>query len=192
MSRSRKRSRPIIAEDSDSDDEETTMIEVVGEKDIIFYTPINQRAIAKLQKILLTRPYYVKQLTLHLWSTGGEAYAGLAGYDLLRHAGKKFDITTIIEGECCSAATLLSLGADTRLMIPHGSYMIHQVSGVLSGTLLEMKIDCQNTDWLMQQYVKIYLKYTKMPKGKLLKELLHDGAMSFETAKKLGFITGCI
>ena len=98
----------------DDDDEQITT--TVGNK-IYYYDSISKKNILNLimeleemnskltkeSQLYSFEPY----IELHIHSGGGELHAGLSAYDILKK--NKIPIYTYIEGEACSAATLLAL-----------------------------------------------------------------------------------
>jgi ATP-dependent Clp protease protease subunit len=64
------------------------------------------------------------ELHVRINSPGGDVFAGVAIYNLLRQFGKP--VTTINDGMCASAATLPLMAGDTRLGSPGTMVMVHQ------------------------------------------------------------------
>lgn len=63
------------------------------------------------------------EIKLTICSNGGDAFAGLAVYDLLRGCGLK--VTTEIVGICASAASVIALAGDVRQMGENSMMMLH-------------------------------------------------------------------
>ena len=123
---------------------------------------------------------------LHINSHGGDLFAGLAAMDEIRKS--KVEITSIIDGCAASAATLMSVAADRRLMNRHAYMLIHQLSSGMWGKYHEMKDEMKNYDNMMKTIRDIYLEYTKIPKKKLNEILEHDLWFDAETCLKYGLI----
>lgn len=78
-------------------------------------------------------------VTVHILSPGGDAFAGLAIYDLLK--GYSGEVTTIIEGFAASAGSLIAMAGapKNRFIRPSGFMLIHDVSGSFYGKSKEVK-----------------------------------------------------
>ena len=123
---------------------------------------------------------------LHINSHGGDLFAGLAAMDEIRKS--KVEITSIIDGCAASAATLMSIAADKRLMNKHAYMLIHQLSSGMWGKYREMKDEIENVDNMMKTIRDVYLEYTKIPKKKLNEILDHDLWLDAETCLKYGLV----
>ena len=123
---------------------------------------------------------------IHINSHGGDLFAGLAAMDEIRKS--KVEITSIIDGCAASAATLMSIAADKRLMNKHAYMLIHQLSSGMWGKYREMKDEIENVDNMMKTIRGVYLEYTKIPKKKLNEILDHDLWLDAETCLKYGLI----
>ena len=123
---------------------------------------------------------------LHINSHGGDLFAGLAAMDEIRKS--KVHITSIIDGCAASAATLMSIAADKRLMNKHAYMLIHQLSSGMWGKYREMKDEIENVDNMMKTIRDVYLEYTKIPKKKLNEILDHDLWLDAETCLKYGLV----
>ena len=123
---------------------------------------------------------------LHINSHGGDLFAGLAAMDEIRKS--KVEVTSIIDGCAASAATLMSVAANRRLMNRHAYMLIHQLSSGMWGKYHEMKDEMENYDNMMKTIRDIYLEYTKIPKKKLNEILEHDLWFDAETCLKYGLI----
>jgi ATP-dependent Clp protease protease subunit len=183
----RKRRRTTAVLCNHEDDQETNAVELCAKNHILFYCDVTPRTICKLRKILLLleNNKRITAATIHINSDGGCAYSGFAGHDII--AESSLDITTIVEGTCASAATLMSLAGDSRYIMPNATYMIHQVSTQFAGTFDELRVDFENSSSIMDRSVKIYQKTTKLKKSQILKELRSDREMNAKEAVGKGF-----
>jgi len=123
---------------------------------------------------------------LHLNSHGGDLFAGLAAMDEIRKS--KVKITSIIDGCAASAATLMSVAADHRMINKHAYMLIHQLSSGMWGKYHEIKDEIENLDNMMKTIRGVYLEYTKIPKKKLDEILEHDLWLDAETCLKYGLV----
>ena len=84
-------------------------------------------------------------IRIYINSPGGDVIDGLAIIDTINFI--KSPVYTICVGLAASmGAVLLSCGEKGhRIVLPHSRVMIHQVSGFTGGSLIDMKIDLEQT-----------------------------------------------
>lgn len=75
------------------------------------------------------------EITLRINSPGGEVVEALAIHDLIKASDKRF--TCEVYGICASAATLLALACDSIRMTANATWMVHEPSFTIGGTLAE-------------------------------------------------------
>lgn len=78
-------------------------------------------------------------------SGGGNVIAGMKLYSTLKAIAAKRPIITVASGICASMATVIHQAGTTRLIEPGCSYMIHDVSGEVFGSITNMQ---DTMDWL--------------------------------------------
>lgn len=128
-----------------------------------------------------------KSITVHIHSPGGVVTEGFAIHDFIRSQGKP--VTTIIEGECASIATVIALAGDTRKMTSNSDFMIHMPWGMAAGESEDIQ---KYADHLRRDEDKIadfYANKTKMDKDSILDMMKKETFMSAEQALEYGFIT---
>jgi ATP-dependent Clp protease protease subunit len=81
-----------------------------------------------------------KDIYLYINSPGGQAYAGMAIYDVMQHVAP--DVSTICVGMGMSAAAMILCGgaAGKRYALPNARIMIHQGSAGTRGAPSDMEI----------------------------------------------------
>lgn len=101
-----------------------------------------------------------EKIVIHICSYGGILSAGLALYDFI----KNMQVTTVasVEGVAMSAATLILLACDERIMSDNSVVLIHQLSGGMWGTYSNMEDDKHNADKAMNKLFRIYLDETSI------------------------------
>lgn len=130
-------------------------------------------------------------LTVHINSQGGDVDAGFAIYDILRSSGK--EITTIIEGQCYSIATVVALAGDVRLATENSGFLIHNPwSQPEAGDAKKMREAANVLDSFQSKLADFYAKSTGLDKDFILSEMDKDTYMDLSRAKELGFITEVI
>jgi len=162
----------------------------VFENEIYFYEEITDESILRLnielRKLARIRP---SEILLFINSTGGDVFAGFSALDHIR--GSPVPVTTIADGLCCSAATLLLLGGTKRLVKEHSHVLIHQVSSDSSAwaKFEELKDEVRNLETLMGKMVDVYRQCTELPEKKLARMMKHDIYLSSEQCIKYGIAT---
>ena len=104
-------------------------------------------------------------LFLHINSFGGSVFAGFSTVDYILNS--KVPVTTVIDGCAASAATMMSVVGDHRVMHRHSFMLIHQLSSGMWGKYEDLKDDIKNCDLLMETIKNIYEERTKIPKKQL-------------------------
>lgn len=91
---------------------------------------------------------------LHINSGGGDAFAGIAIYNILkRHNGK---ITTYIDGLAASAASVIALAGDVVKMPKSAQLMVHQPWGRAVGNTDEIRRYADCLDTCCQSIMAVY------------------------------------
>ena len=99
--------------------------------------------------IALDRISHKKSINLYINSVGGDVGCGYAIIDTMN--GIKAPITTIITGEACSMAGLISIAGDRRAMTVNSYWMGHDLSGGIGGDYTTKVLD-------RAEYLKRYQK----------------------------------
>ena len=163
-------------EDENEEGEQTVNeIKVIG-NNIYLYSDINQELalnfntqLKKLEeKLIIVSIQYdceLPNINIHINSEGGEVFSALSMVDSIKSC--KVPITTIVEGQAASAATLISIVADTRKITSNSYMLIHQISSGFEGKHNEFKDEMKNLNRLMKSMKKIYKEYTNLDESKL-------------------------
>jgi ATP-dependent Clp protease, protease subunit len=128
-----------------------------------------------------------KDIIFYINSPGGSVYDAFAIYDTMQFV--KPDIQTVGIGvQASAAAFLLCSGAKgKRLILPHGTVMIHQPSsGVSRAKISDLEIDLREGLRLKKLLNQILAKNTGQPLSKVEKDVDRDYWMSAEEAVKYG------
>ena len=97
-------------------------------------------------------------VVIHLHSPGGLGYSGFALYDFIKSS--KLPITCVVSGLCASAATLIMLACENRVMSPNSTFLMHQCSWGGYGDNRYMQDLAYNAKRSMQVLINIYMKET--------------------------------
>jgi len=127
-----------------------------------------------------------KDIIFYINSPGGSVYDAFAIYDTMQFV--KPDIQTVGIGvQASAAAFLLSSGAKgKRLLLPHGTVMIHQPSSGTRGKVTDMEIDLKEGLRLKHLLNEIMARNTGQPIKKITEDMEKDYWMSAQEAVKYG------
>lgn len=97
------------------------------------------------------------EIVVHLNSPGGIAFDGVAIFNALRESARKgAKVTTIVDGLAASAASIVLMAGDERLMGLGAEVMIHRASGLAMGDAPTMLKAASELDKLDGQMAKLY------------------------------------
>lgn len=195
-----KKRKRHLAESEDEEDEETNPLMLPGllggedekiyikENHIYFHTGVDEDSVDSVKKLM--RSYALKfnrirkthtcmkieskPLYLHIYSPGGDVYAGLALYDYIMQYRKHIPVYTIVEGLAASAATFISVAGTKRFITPSSYMLVHQLSTFMHGNFEQLKDEFDNSKKLMEKIMDIYETHTSITKKKIPKILKHD------------------
>ena len=188
-----------LLNDDESDDEETNLNEFeVVNNDIYFYCNVTKESALKLnttikkleiELLILGIKFGLADIPIkiHINSDGGEISAALSVVDTIINS--KVEIISIIEGIACSAATLISIVCNHRIIYENANMMIHQLScNGLWGKMNEIEDEFQNLKSTMKVLKKIYSDYSKINYKELNDLLKKDINWNSKKCLKLGLI----
>ena len=117
-------------------------------------------------------------------------FSGFGSVDYIRNC--PVPVVSIIDGCAASAATIMSVVAEERLMHEHAFMLIHQLSSGMWVKFEEMKDDMKNNELLMKKIIGIYEEHTKIPKSKIKDILKRDLWWDAKTCLKYGLVDDII
>ena len=129
-----------------------------------------------------------KDISVYINSPGGYITAGLAIYDTLKFMG--YDINTYCLGQAASMGALL-LAAGTkgkRFALPNSRIMIHQPSGAVGGTSIDIELQADEILMMKQICAQIMSEETGQPIEKIIEDSDRDNFMSPQQALEYGLI----
>ncbi|WP_157589053.1 Clp protease ClpP [Spirosoma arboris] len=129
-------------------------------------------------------------ITVTINSCGGDIAEGLGIYDLLRSYEKP--ITTVVIGQCCSAATIIFLAGSTRLIYENVvAFMVHQAAGEPNGpaTADQLRTIADFVDSYNERMTAIYIEHTGASAETVAEWLSKDSFMTAQEALDNGFAT---
>lgn len=185
---------------SNNGGEKTLTVETV-DNHVYFYADVDSdrvlalmREIKDLDKDLrnerlsrqIPEDYPKTPIWLHVHSGGGDIFAGLSAADQLRTI--QTPIFSIIEGMCASAATLITIGADRRYIMPSAFMLIHQISSFAWGTHEEFKDEMRLQEMLMDILVGWYESHSNLEADNIRDMLRRDSWMNAQQALEAGLV----
>jgi ATP-dependent protease ClpP protease subunit len=123
---------------------------------------------------------------LHIYSFGGDLFAGLSMADQMRSL--QSPVYSVVEGMCCSAATLISMSCSRRYILPSSFMLIHQFSAIMWGTHEQFKDEMKLQEAALEALVRFYVTRSKV-KAKIVRAMLkRDTWRGAATALEQGFV----
>ena len=175
--------------------EEIAEIKVI-DNHIYFYSDISSQSILNLTEIIKNETKKLLhmnisydldlELNLHINSEGGEVFAVLSILHLLLN--NKITINTIIEGQACSAATLLAMIGKKRSITEHSYMLIHNLSSGFWGKMHEFEDEMKNLTLLTRDIKNLYKKHTNITQKQLDMLLKKDLLLTAKTCFNYGFV----
>ena len=168
------------------------------ENRVYFYAPVTDSSVLELTKILRSLDTEMQVLCLrlkipkvpielHIHSSGGDLFSGLAAVDVIQSL--KSPVHTYVEGSAASAATLMSIAGNKRFMYKNSFMLIHQLSSLMiHGTHEQFKDELENQERLMQKIRNLYLDKTRMTEELIDDLLVHDLWLDSDKCLEYGLV----
>ena len=128
----------------------------------------------------------VDKLILHIQSPGGSVYAGYNTYHVIKSAG--IPVEAIIEGECQSIATFISLAADKIIARNPSVYMIHNPYTMLEGDASTMESGASELRKIEDIMISAYQRKTNLQAEHIREMMAKETSMTAFEAQKMGFV----
>lgn len=128
-------------------------------------------------------------LTVRINSMGGSVSEGLAIYNLL--SDFKGNLTTIVDGFACSAASVIFMAGAKRIVPESGLLMIHnaQFGGGVYGDSNALKKAAEDLEKITQPSINIYVSKTGLEETKIKEMMDKETWITSQEALELGFAT---
>lgn len=176
-----------------------TGVDVIGNH-IYFRATVTKKSVSELVKVitklnsefdLLKAMCKIGKLEpvpiyLHVTSGGGDLFYGFIAYDCIKNS--KLPIYTIIDGEACSAASIMCVAGVKRLATKTSFTLIHQLSSGAFGTFEQLSDSHHNNNLLMVKIKAIYLENTKIKSKELDSLMKRDLLFDVNKCLKYGII----
>lgn len=209
----KKRKRHLAESDDEEDDPENplTLPDLFSQQDdkiymkenhLYFHHEVDEDSVDAVKKLM--RSYAIKfnrirkthtcvkinpkPLYLHIYSPGGDVYAGLSLYDYIMEYREHIPVYTVVEGLAASAATFISIAGTKRFITPSSYMLIHQLSTFMHGNFEQLKDEFDNSKKLMEKIMGIYETHTSITKKRIPKILKHDLIWDAEECEANGLV----
>ena len=128
-----------------------------------------------------------KTINVHINSYGGDVSEGLAIYNTLRE--HPAHVTTICDGFACSAASVVFMAGDDRIMSHASVLMIHNAWTMAAGNAKDLRKTAEDLDVITQASVEAYKHVASISEDEI--KALMDGEtwISAQDAVAYGFAT---
>ena len=126
-------------------------------------------------------------LVVRINSYGGDVAEGLAIYSLLSNF--KGHLTTIVDGFACSAASVIFMAGETRIVPEQGLLMIHNAWSYAEGDSNAMKKMAEDLEKITQPSVNIYTSKTKLSEEDIKEKMDRETWITSKEAFEWGFAT---
>ncbi len=131
-----------------------------------------------------------KSITVEINSPGGDVFAALAMYNALRASGK--EVVAKVMGVAASAASLIFMAGDKRVMPKNTHLMIHNPWSFAAGNADELRETADTLDKIGNSLRATYASRTGVDDDKLSEMLAKDTWLSADEAAEMGFATEVI
>lgn len=132
-------------------------------------------------------------LLVEVNTPGGDVFAGLAMYNMLRdHAGKGNKVVTRNMGVAASMGSVLMLAGDVREAHKNTMVMTHNTQSGVWGTSDDMREHADTMDKVKAQLSGIYQDRLGLDEAAANELLGKDNWMTAEEAQEVGFVTAVI
>lgn len=126
-------------------------------------------------------------LVVRINSYGGSVSEGLAIYSLL--SDFKGNLTTIVDGFACSAASVIFMAGKTRIVPENGLLMIHNAWTSAEGDSNVMKKTAEDLEKITQPSVNIYVSKTELTEEEIKAKMDKETWITSKEAFEWGFAT---
>lgn len=132
----------------------------------------------------------VDVINVYINSYGGEVAEGLAIYNnLKRHKAK---IKTYDDGFACSAASIIFMAGDERIMSNSSLLFIHNAWSYAAGNANQLRKQADDLDVITQASINAYLNYVNITEDELKAMLDKETWIEPADALEMGFATSIV
>lgn len=132
----------------------------------------------------------VDRINVHINSYGGEVAEGLAIHNSLKN--HPATVRTICDGFACSAASVVFMAGDERLMNPASLLMIHNAWSSACGNAEQLRKAADDLEVISQTAAEAYKAKTNITEEALEELLANESWITPANAVEWGFATGIL
>jgi ATP-dependent Clp protease protease subunit len=186
---------PTVVEESSRGERAFDIYSLLLRERIVF---LGQEVDDQVANLIITQMLYLeaqdpeKDISLYINSPGGQAYAGMAIYDVVQHV--KPDVATICVGMGMSAAAMILCGGapGKRLALPNARIMIHQGSAGTRGAPTDMEIALREVLAQTRRMAEIIAHHSGKQVEQVERDIDRDYFMTPQEAVAYGLIDDII
>ena len=127
------------------------------------------------------------QINVHINSYGGDVSEGLAIYNVLKNSRAK--VTTYCDGFACSAASVIFMAGEERIMNSASLLMIHNAWSYASGNAEDFRKQAEDLDKITQASVNAYMSRVWITEEELKQKMKEETWLTADEAVADGFAT---
>lgn len=132
----------------------------------------------------------VDRINVYINSYGGEVAEGLAIYNALRR--HKAKIKTVCDGFACSAASVVFMAGDERVMSNASLLMIHNAWMLAMGDQNDLRKNADDLEIINAATIQAYLNHVNISDDKLREMMDAETWISAADALEMGFATAVV
>ena len=127
------------------------------------------------------------KINVHINSYGGDVSEGLAIYNVLKNSRAK--VTTYCDGFACSAASVIFMAGEERIMNSASLLMIHNAWSRASGDANDFRKQAEDLDKITQASINAYMSRIWITEEELKEKMNAETWMTAQEALADGFAT---
>jgi len=154
--------------------------------DVIGADMFGQGITASMVKAAMDQDDY-SDIQVNLNSPGGDAFEGVAIYNVLKNSGKP--VCVVVDGMAASAASIVAMAGDKITMGEGSMIMIHEALALCMGHADDMRQMAETLDTVTASIADIYVSNTGNSKTSVLEMMKAETWMGAKEAVKNGFAT---
>ena len=135
-------------------------------------------------------PEDIEKINVFINSYGGEVAEGLAIYNQLRR--HKAKVKTYCDGFACSAASVVFMAGDERVMSNASLLMIHNAWLLTAGDPNQLRKDADDLETINAASVQAYMNHVNITEEKLKEMMEKETWISAADALEMGFATSVV
>lgn len=129
-------------------------------------------------------------ITVYINSYGGEVAEATAIYNQLKN--NKAKITTVCDGFACSAASVIFMAGDERIMNKASRLMIHNAMSGASGNAQQLRKAADDLENINELSITAYMEHVSITQEELQELMDGESWIKPEDALEMGFATGIV